>query len=89
MGRFPDQKWSMHGENRHTLRYQSITTVDLSAVRQPVLCYTDASWIDDAIVARILSPSACSFLYRRPTWWTTTLVPFVSTRKVFVASTPS
>lgn len=39
------------------------------------------SWLDDAIVASMVS-SACFFLPRRPAWWTTTLVPFALTREV-------
>jgi len=49
----------------------------------------DLSWFDDSVAARISLRSACFLLYRRPTWWTTMLVPFASTREVVAGSTLS
>ena len=42
----------------------------------------ESSRFDDAIVARSFFLIGLHFLFRRPTWRTTMLVPFASTLKV-------
>lgn len=62
-----------------TICIQALVTCDIFAILQ-------CSWIDDAIVAPILFEIGLLFLFRRPTWRTTTLVPFASTWKVLKGS---